>query len=718
MYVHMDLKLFEHNRQAYEAAVNLMEETGKAAVIHPTGTGKSFIAFQLAAEHPEKKILWLSPSEYIYQTQLENLKKTLIGSQDAASDFNKSLDFMESLKGQIQFLTYSKLMMNEDEIENLHPDFIILDEFHRCGATEWGRSVKKLLDSCTQAKVLGLSATNIRYLDNRRDMAEELFDGCVASQMSLGAAIARNILPAPTYVISMYSYQEEMKRLQKRVEAEKNPALKANQEKILEQLRRSLEQADGLDVVFKRHMKRKDGKYIVFCADKEHMTEMISHVKEWFHLVDNAPHIYSVYYDNPATSQDFADFKTDESNHLKLLFCIDMLNEGVHVEGIDGVILLRPTVSPILYLQQIGRALNTGKGENFHPVIFDVVNNFDSLCSIDALQKEFEENIRLIPCTETERSKYHDAFRIIDELRDVRTLFGTLMESLNVSWNAYYIEAKKYFEQNGNLRVPKRYATEQGLNLGMWLATQRRVYAGKVVGILNEEQIQKLERIGMDWENGMEQKFREGYAALEAYQKTYGDTDVNINYKTEEGYALGRWVSNTRTAYKKGKLEQRRKQQLDAIGMIWDVREYRWDRCYQAVAAYYEAHGDLDMPYNYVDENGNCLATWLRNQKNAFNGKTNASPLTQEQIEKLEALGVQWTNKYEDKWQKWYGLAELYYKEHGDLKVCSTYCMNGEALGKWLNAIRLTRKAPESSNRKLTEERIRQLDAIGMDWKG
>ena len=70
-------------------------------------------------------------------------------------------------------------------------------------------------------------------------------------------------------------------------------------------------------------------------------------------------------------------YLTDKSDHLKLLFCIDMLNEGVHVEGIDGVILLRPTISPILYLQQIGRALSTGKGKNVRPVIFDVVNNFD-----------------------------------------------------------------------------------------------------------------------------------------------------------------------------------------------------------------------------------------------------------------------------------------------------------------------------------------------------
>ena len=608
-------------------------------------------------------------------------------------------------------------MMNEGEIEHLQPDFIILDEFHRCGASEWGKSVKKLLDCCTKAKVLGLSATNIRYLDNRRDMAEELFDGCIASQISLGEAIARNILPAPTYVISMFSYQEEMKRLQKRVEEEKNPILKEKQEKILEQLRGSLEQADGLDVIFERHMQQKKGKYLVFCADKEHMTEMIAHVKEWFHLVDSAPHIYSVYYDNPETNQDFAEFKADKSDHLKLLFCIDMLNEGVHVEGIDGVILLRPTISPILYLQQIGRALSTGKGKNVRPVIFDVVNNFDSLYSIDALQKEFEENIRLLPCTEIEQSKYQDAFRIIDELRDVRRLFKTLTESLNVSWNTYYIEAKRFFEKNGNLKVPKKYVTEQGLNLGMWLATQRRVYAGKVVGILTDEQIQQLDAIEMEWESGPEQKFREGLSALETYRNTYGDTDVNVSYKTEDDYALGRWVSNIRSAYKNGRLDEERKQQLDKIGMIWDVREYRWDRCYQAVAAYYEAHGDLNIPPDYVDENGNCLITWLRNQKNIFNGKTKATPLTKEQLQKLEAIGVQWKNKYEDRWQKWYTLAELYYKEHGDLKVSSTYCMNGEALGKWLYAVRLARRTPESSNRKLTEERIRQLDEIGMVWE-
>ena len=69
------LELFAHNRAAYDAAAKLLASAGKAAVIHPTGTGKSFIAFQLVADHLGENILWLSPSEYIFATQCESLRR-------------------------------------------------------------------------------------------------------------------------------------------------------------------------------------------------------------------------------------------------------------------------------------------------------------------------------------------------------------------------------------------------------------------------------------------------------------------------------------------------------------------------------------------------------------------------------------------------------------------------------------------------------------------
>jgi len=69
------LRLFEHNEKAYHTAVRMMEQYGKAAIVHPTGTGKSYIAFKLIEDNPEKVVIWLSPSEYIFKTQLESLKR-------------------------------------------------------------------------------------------------------------------------------------------------------------------------------------------------------------------------------------------------------------------------------------------------------------------------------------------------------------------------------------------------------------------------------------------------------------------------------------------------------------------------------------------------------------------------------------------------------------------------------------------------------------------
>ena len=81
----------------------------------------------------------------------------------------------------VHFYTYAKLMCcaqaQLDEIAAQKPAYIVLDEFHRAGAECWGESTVALLKLCPEAKLLGLTATNIRYLDNNRDMAEELFDG-------------------------------------------------------------------------------------------------------------------------------------------------------------------------------------------------------------------------------------------------------------------------------------------------------------------------------------------------------------------------------------------------------------------------------------------------------------------------------------------------------------------------------------------------------------
>ena len=220
-------------------------------------------------------------------------------------------------------------------------------------------------------------------------------------------------------------------------------------QKKLDALRRSLENAEGLDVMFRKHIKDSEGKYIVFCANVEHLRETETHIHEWFSGIDGNPNIYKAYSEDAESSKAFDAFRSDSSSHLKLLLCIDMLNEGVHIDGVSGVILLRPTVSPIIYKQQIGRALAAGSKKN--SVIIDVVNNIENLYSVAAIQQEMTDAINYYRGIGQPDRIVNETFTITDETRDSKQLFCELEETLSASWDSMYLLAKDYYDKHHNL---------------------------------------------------------------------------------------------------------------------------------------------------------------------------------------------------------------------------------------------------------------------------
>lgn len=720
----MAVNLYPHNQIAYRNALRLMEQSGRTAVIHPTGTGKSFIAFKLAEEHPGEKMIWLAPSEYIFHSQRENYLAA--GGEEAA------------LSG-ITFLTYSKLMYNMTDAEKWDiepPSYIILDEFHRCGADSWGRGVELLLEACPGAKVLGLSATNIRYLDNRRDMAEELFTGQVASRMELTEAIAQGILPAPVYICGMYDYRDELRKLSRRVRRQRG-GVQDNSTKLLNRLRHALEQADTPAELFGKYMK-KNGKYIVFCSGREHMEKMIAMAGQWYGALDEQPTIYRAIYDNADSPQEVREFSADDSEHLKLLYCIDMLNEGVHVADVDGAVLLRPTASPTLYLQQVGRALAVpSRDQAVQPMIFDLVDNFDSLKCIDSFLEAYHS---AEPDRHREQEQTIYKFRLIDEVRESRELFEKLGQSLASSWDACYEEAKAYFELHENLKIPKDYITESGISLGSWLITQRRVRAGAVPGRLTKEQIQKLDDIGMQWESRIGKAWENGYQELVKYREKHGDVDVLSRYVTEDGYPLGKFVANQRLAWKNSRsgsgscgrtLLPEREQRLNELGFIWEKRTARseaaeadpdnrydskWTEKFNLAEQYYREHGNLEVPKEYTVQ-GVRLGRWVNALRSTRirPGSTHYR-LDAERIKQLDSIGMRWAG---ESWEVRYHLAELYYQEHGDLKISQNYVTETKDeriwLGKWVAAQRKKRNHPGGKH-DLTHEQEKRLEAIGMEW--
>ena len=701
----MVLHLFEHNVRAYQAAAAMLEQYGKAAVVHPTGTGKSYIAFKLIEDHPDAAVLWLSPSEYIFRTQIENLQKQ-------APDFPL---------GNVHFVTYARLLFCTEEqlaeIAALHPAYIIMDEFHRAGAERWGERVQKLLALCPDAKLLGLTATNVRYLDNNRDMAEELFDGRIASEMTLGEAIVRSILPAPKYVTTVFRYQNELAKYQARVDSLRSPGVQDANQKYLEALRRALEQADGLDKVFAKHITETCGKYIVFCSGKEHMDEMASHVPEWFADVNKNIKVYKTYASDPEASKEFAAFKADKGEHLKLLFCIDMLNEGVHVEGISGVILFRPTVSPIIYKQQIGRALTAGA--TAAPLILDVVNNFEGLSSISGLQKEMTAAVQRLYANGEGEKIVTERFEVIEQVQNCRILFERLENSLSSTWDHYFAAASTYYAEHGNLKVPLRYKTPGGLSLGDWVQTQRQTRKEKrTFGTLTQQQIERLDGIGMVWETRSETAWARGLEAARRYRQQYGDLQVPSAYKDADGFALGNWIRNTRSRFGSGGLKESQIRELDALGMVWNSIDAKWERCYAEAALYCEKHGSLNLTPKYVSPSGIRLGAWVENQR-AYYLK---GELSDDKIRRLEAIGMLWEGRNDRQWLKAYEAAARYFQQYGDLNVPYQYVSpEGIRLGYWVVRQRAAYKGrfsiEKKTNRKpLSYERKRLLDAIGMNW--
>lgn len=696
----MAISLFQHNAEAYEAARLMLAESGKAAIVHPTGTGKSFIGFKFCEDHPEQRVCWLSPSEYIFKTQIENLKSAAEGYEPK----------------NVRFITYAKLMlMSREEIDEVKPDIIILDEFHRCGAKMWGEGVQRMLDVFPNVSILGLSATNIRYLDNRRDMADELFDGNIASEMTLGESIVRGILNPPKYVLSMFCYQDSLEKYEMRVRKSRNKIVRDAAETYLEELRRTLEKADGLDVIFDKHMINRTGKYIVFCVNKEHMDEMMSHT-EWFARVDSHPHQYCVYTPDPSTSQSFDAFKADDDDsHLRLLYCIDALNEGIHMDDISGVILLRPTVSPILYKQQIGRALSASKKTN--AVIFDIVMNIENLYSIGAIQEEMEIATTYYRAIDERKEIVNERFTVIDEVRDCRILFDKLNDTLIASWDMYYQQAKAFYEENGNLEVPARYVTADGYALGRWIFNQKGIRNGSISGKLTDEQIQKLDALGMVWEQYSDLNWERNYAAAKDYYEKNADLLPPAKYVTKDGIALGGWLCSIRAWERAGVhrryLTPERIDALNRIGMVWDILDYLWEKNYMAAVEYYRQYGNLDVPSNYVAANGTRLGAWLCRIRQLRSGKsTKGLPPTEEQIARLDKIGMVWESRISSAWETGYEAARKYASENGDLLVPIRYVTeNGFKLRNWIDRQRLLwRKGTIDPKRK------KRLDALGMVW--
>lgn len=687
----MSMTLNPVNEAAFQKAVQSLETLNRAAVFHPTGTGKSCIAWKVAETHPQTTFFWLVAGA-----------QRLALRQAELTRYNGG-----TLPGNVRFCDCEKLAAATPEqwvrLGEQKPGCIVLDCYHELSAVCWAQSVQKLLRMCPQAKVLGLGVPNGAPVCAA---AQELFADCIVSHMTVAEAMAAGTMPVPSaYAALLWPQEEELATLRARIKNLCMPKGDTSLRVQYEELSWSLRQVENLTVLLPRLLSDTSGHYLVLFESAAYQEKLGVELEQLLRTVDPAVRFYAADHACFADSAAVETFLSDTAPGPKVLLCVNAPGVQQPLEGLAGVILVRQSSLMSTFKQMLCRAL-VAAGSRSVPV-FDLVAQFEGLGNGRTLQRD---------CTEamTRAGSKTPGFRQERPMQQTYRLYGKLRREMEARWEVLCQAAADAAAKEGTLELPRSYTIHSGVPVGKWLELQRQVQAGQRPGRLTAEQAAKLEKLGIRWNHRLEAAWEKGFASAQKYRTEHGDLLVPVRYRDKNDFALGEWIVYNRQRYLGGNLTQNRIERLEAIGMVWSTSNDLWEQNYAAATQYYLEHGDLEVPIKYETPSGFGLGVWLGAQRAAHK----AGELPQEQVERLDALDMDWTNRNDRKWMSLYDVAAAYYHEHGNLNVPSEYVTpDGVLLGKWVARQRYAYLNPDRSSARVTPERKALLDKLGMVWE-
>lgn len=687
----MSMTLNPVNEAAFQKAVQSLETLNRAAVFHPTGTGKSCIAWKVVEAHPQTTFFWLVAGA-----------QRLALRQAELTRYNGG-----TLPGNVRFCDCEKLAAATPEqwvrLGEQKPGCIVLDCYHELSAVCWAQSVQKLLRMCPQAKVLGLGVPNGAPVCAA---AQELFADCIVSHMTVAEAMAAGTMPVPSaYAALLWPQEEELATLRARIKNLCMPKGDTSLRVQYEELSWSLRQVENLTVLLPRLLSDTSGHYLVLFESAAYQEKLGAELEQLLRTVDPAVRFYAADHACFADSAAVETFLSDTAPGPKVLLCVNAPGVQQPLEGLAGVILVRQSSLMSTFKQMLCRAL-VAAGSRSVPV-FDLVAQFEGLGNGRTLQRD---------CTEamTKAGSKTPGFRQERPMQQTYRLYGKLRREMEARWEVLCQAAADAAAKEGTLELPRSYTIHSGVPVGKWLELQRQVQAGQRPGRLTAEQAAKLEKLGIRWNHRLEAAWEKGFVSAQKYRTEHGDLLVPVRYRDKNDFALGEWIVYNRQRYLGGNLTQNRIERLEAIGMVWSTSNDLWEQNYAAATQYYLEHGDLEVPIKYETPSGFGLGVWLGAQRAAHK----AGELPQEQVERLDALGMDWTNRNDRKWMSLYDVAAAYYHEYGNLNVPSEYVTpDGVLLGKWVARQRYAYLNPDRSSARVTPERKALLDKLGMVWE-
>ncbi len=326
------------------------EGATKGLVQAATGVGKTYLAAFDSAKY--ERVLFVAHREEILKQAAISFKNVR-HSDDYGFFYGKQKDTDKA----VIFASVATLGRNEyltkDFFAPDYFDYVIIDEFHHAVNEQYQRIVKYFKPQF----LLGLTATPER-MDGKN--IYEICDYNVPYVISLKEAINKGML-VPFHYYGIYDETDysSLHLVKGRYdEKELNETYIGNIKRY--------------DLIYKYYMKYRSKRALGFCCSRQHAEEM---AKEFCKRGIEAVAVYSNADGEFSEDRDKAIEKL-KKQEIKMIFSVDMFNEGVDIAALDMVMFLRPTESPIVFLQQLGRGLRISKGKEYLNVL-DFIGNYE-----------------------------------------------------------------------------------------------------------------------------------------------------------------------------------------------------------------------------------------------------------------------------------------------------------------------------------------------------
>lgn len=736
----IDNILKQHNKKPYIDLMKDISDYGKACAIHATGTGKMYLALKWLNDHKNEPFTFFAPTltilnkfaNLILETYFKDNYKSLL---DASIEDKLEVIRVLLNNDNINFFTYSKLnLMNDEEIKELCVKNVVLDEFHHLGADKWGEASERFFKLHPSCNLMGLSATPIRPSDNK-NMVELLFNGRISSILNLEDAIGK-ILPYPHMVYGMYSFKEEIDKLEEKLDKKLfSEDVKIKVKEKIKEARRMIEKADGIQEVFDKSISKfnlKKSKLIVFCSSIEDMKNKMKECKSWFpegtNLKINCVSSDGDYRENERVINSF---ENDLFDGINLLFSVNMLNEGVHINDLDGVIMLRPTSSNIIFLQQLGRALAINDIDK-RPVVFDLVNN------VELMKKDMEQYRELLNTTNFKEGKekenidfelHYKLIDIIDYLSSIHHYYTSrrIREDIFLE---YCKDPKHPTLENVKLNETFIYQGKK-LNIGNMVEVARGQYKLRSASKeeikkaklrpMSDEEVIFFNKLKIKWTSDYMTDLDKKIEIFKEYCKEYSVTMENLKSTTVyKGYQLGTWINQFRIKYRKGTLTEEERNKLDNIGFVYEPNRFLSNEEKMAILENYCLVNKTTLENVRYEEvyKEYPVGIWVTVFKRKYNARGSEEklkkigiPLEESEIKKLEKLGMSWGSKLVSIEAK-KNILKMYYKEKGKLEnVKRNDEYRGYPIGDWLSDFKTKKSKGE-----LGPNLVELLDKLGILW--